>query len=307
MRRVFTGLVCLALALAGTQGAAQDKAPVVVEPSSPWQVDFAEARCRAVRLFGEGDDKTILFLEQIAPSDSPRWIVAGPVAEELDSGNTLSVQFGPAIPAWEMKVEKGTTLGRFGRAHRARSMFPPRSPDKGEIADATESDAGTAQAPGLRTLDIALGKSIEWIELKRGSRPPQRLNTGEMGQLFTILNTCMTDLVRTWGVDMEAHKKRATAPRPLNLEQIAARIQKYYPSKALNWGKQADLSIRVMVDKTGSITGCKITNITMAEDFDDRPCAEFAKIGRFEPARDVDGNPMDSFYVSSIIYRMSEG
>lgn len=284
---------------------AQDDAPIVIAPSTPWEVNFADAKCRAVRIFGEGDERTILFLEQITPSDSPRWVMAGKAAKELDSGGDLSVQFGPEIDPWEMRAEKGTTLGEFGPAFRGSSI---RKPDRDwkawRLNEKAEPDEPEVHV-GLSMLDPEEGSAIEWVEFGRGDHRPFRLATGSFGQLFEILNTCMTDLVRTWGVDVEAQARRAKAPHPLNIEQIARRIQQYYPSRAADWGKQADLVVRMLIDKNGDVTDCKITNVSKAEDFDDRACIEFSKVGKFEPAYDVDGQPMDSFYATTVLYRLN--
>ena len=206
---------------------AQDDVPVIVQPSTPWQVDFGENKCRAVRVFGEGEERTVLLLEQITPSDSPRWVMAGEVARQLSSGGGLTVQFGPGVEAFEMSGGKGTTLGEFGKAYRSFSI---RKPDREwggkrekDEADNTEDDANPT--PGMPMLDIEEGASIEWVQFSRGKRAPYRLATGDLGQLFSLLNTCMTDLVRTWGVDVEAQQRRAQGPKPLNINQIAKRIQ----------------------------------------------------------------------------------
>ena len=47
------------------------------EPSSQWQLDYGDTRCRIGRIFGEGETETALYLEQVEPSESLHWIVGG--------------------------------------------------------------------------------------------------------------------------------------------------------------------------------------------------------------------------------------
>lgn len=61
------GLGMVALALAG-QAAAADE-PLVLKPTSNWQVDYAEDKCRLARKFGEGDTLTVVMFEQDGPSE----------------------------------------------------------------------------------------------------------------------------------------------------------------------------------------------------------------------------------------------
>ncbi|QYJ07242.1 energy transducer TonB [Qipengyuania flava] len=287
---------------------AQDEPPVVVAPSAPWEVDFAANRCRAARTFGTGEERTLLLLEQITPSRSPRWVMAGAVAEDMKSGGPVSVQFGPGLDAWEMEGKKRTTLGSFGAAYRSASMRKPdldwRRLSKKAREHTPEESEELEEPVGLGLLDVEEGRSIDWVSFQRGKRPAQRLDTGNLGQLFELLNTCMSDLVRTWGVDVEAHARRAKAPEPLNIEEIARRIQQYYPGRAERWGRQADLSLRVLIDEEGAPTKCQIVNVSVAENFDDRACEEFMKVGKFKPALDIDGAPMASFYATTIAYRL---
>lgn len=75
--------------------AADEQRPLEIAPSTPWQVDFGEARCRAARVFGEDEEQTILFLEQYSPRDQPRWIVAGEAIKDLGRSHRLDIEFGP--------------------------------------------------------------------------------------------------------------------------------------------------------------------------------------------------------------------
>ena len=65
--------------VAAPHSAAQtDDEVVVLEPSSPWQLDYGKDRCRIARTFGEGDDTNMFYLEQWEPAAWATWLVAGP-------------------------------------------------------------------------------------------------------------------------------------------------------------------------------------------------------------------------------------
>jgi len=53
----------LALISVTTSSYAQSaKGPLQLKQSSPWNVDYADDRCRLMRQFGEGDDKVFAIL-----------------------------------------------------------------------------------------------------------------------------------------------------------------------------------------------------------------------------------------------------
>jgi hypothetical protein len=61
MRAAVLALAALSTALAAMPAQAE---PVVLKPSSPWNVDFGEDKCRLSRLFGEGENQHYLAFQQ---------------------------------------------------------------------------------------------------------------------------------------------------------------------------------------------------------------------------------------------------
>src|SRR5579884_2300647 len=53
--------------------------PVRLQPSSPWNVDYAENSCRLIRTFGEGKTRTVLMFESGAPGEMDLLLVGNPV------------------------------------------------------------------------------------------------------------------------------------------------------------------------------------------------------------------------------------
>ncbi|MBX7501183.1 energy transducer TonB [Qipengyuania sp. YG27] len=278
--------------------------PEVVEyaPSSDWHLDYAEARCRIVRTFGEGDDETVLYMEQLQPSSTLGWVAAGGLVKALGSRSKFQVQFGPGLAPFEIDTEARYTLGKFGASLHG-SNIGNMGPVREAMGVSEDDPPARPMTLGMHALSVEEGKTIEWIEFTRKGRH-YRLRTGEMGSVFAAMNACMTNLVEHWGADPESLKARASGPRLLNIQQVAVEVQKTYPSKAERRGESADLKIRVMVDEKGRVSSCHITEITSAENFSDVACDKFTQLAQFEPARNLDGEAVASYYVTTVRYRM---
>ena len=90
----------LAVAVTGTAATADDKnAPAVLEPSTYWNVDFGEEKCRLARAFGDAENRHLLFIEQGGPSSSFGMIAVGDAFERFRRPSRISVQFGEFEPA----------------------------------------------------------------------------------------------------------------------------------------------------------------------------------------------------------------
>jgi hypothetical protein len=66
-RSIFVLLAALALPGVGTA-----KEPLRLQPSSKWNVHYAEDSCRMARSFGEGDQKVVLMVDRYQPGDALR-------------------------------------------------------------------------------------------------------------------------------------------------------------------------------------------------------------------------------------------
>lgn len=275
---------------------AQNEQPIVLNASSAWVADYAVHRCRIGNIFGEGDNRTVVFLEQYHPSNQLRWLVAGPYLKSMRMGREVSVRFGPAFDANEVRYDK-RTFGDFGPAlHGDWPPFDPEADDNKEI-----SDAGT---PSNR-LDINDGAAIRWISIQRDGKPELRLKTGDLEPIYGAMNACMDDLVASWGLDPKQDRRWATAPIFTNRESVFRSLFRSYPNSALIRGKQADLHLRLMVDEDGKATECVVTDVTVAERFDDSACKPMLSDAEFEPARDRDGTAIPSYFTLFLYYRLS--
>ena len=281
---------------------AADRDVVTLEPAGPWNLDMGENRCRIARLFGEGDKKTLFYLEQWDPSREALWSVAGPPVERYRPARNVRFQFGPEGDSGEFEL-RDIGLGDYGRAvSDTSSVAVPTWPNFkfGERNYALDPR-------GMPALNAAGAETIATLTLSQHFRPTIVLDLGSLGAPLKAMNVCMADLVSSWGFDVEAQKAVQSPPVVTNFLEVAKKIWKYYPEPAERKGAQADFHLRMTVGADGAAKACVLLNQTLAPDFDMRrhPCTFFTKFGKFEPARTASGAPIETFYVTRIWYTIS--
>lgn len=280
---------------------AKDREPIVLSPAGPWQLDMAEHKCRIARLFGEGDQETVFYLEQWDPSRSAYWNVAGPPLEKYKAWRDTRFAFGPAGDEDEFEFVP-STLGDYGAAiGRSSTIVAHEQPHP----DEEERDYVT-DPRGLQALDSEGATDIETLTLSQKARSDVVLELGSMAAPLSAMNTCMKNLVEYWGFDVAQQETVQTPPKVGNLMRVAREIQEHYPNDALRRGGQADFHLRLTVDEAGGIEECILLNQTLADDFDMRkhPCTAFKKYAEVEPARNAAGEPVRTYYTSRIVYRI---
>lgn len=287
MRRALLALTALSAAVPA------QATPVVLTPSSPWNVDFGENKCRLARFFGEGDDRHILSFEQYWPERRLGLMAAGRSFKPFDSGGDTDLQFFAAQTPMRTQPFTGTAMG-YGTAVIYSSI---------NLATGTAFEAD-APVPARRMpqLDTDLAAQVEFVGLKQGKREV-RLVSGSLRDAFKVLNQCTEDLVASWGLDIAQHRTMTRMPLWTNAEAISRRIQESYPLQALVQGEQAILRMRVIVSETGAVESCVLIEATAASNFDS-PACERMKRAIFESALDAAGKPMRSYYATSITYRL---
>ncbi|MFY8047609.1 MAG: energy transducer TonB [Erythrobacter sp.] len=288
MRRTLLALA--ALATAAPLAAA--KAPVELAPSSQWNVDFARDKCQLIRTFGEGENKHFLRFQQYAPGDAAGLTVAGPAFKPFRSRALTDLRFFEGQTPHRTRPFTGTVEG-FGDGVIFSGVT---------INEGMPEEQETPPATSVTLLDTALGKQVQFVELRQGGRTV-RLKTGPLNAAFDVLNQCALDLLRDWGLDPEKHLTAISAPRWTNPDAIVRRIQSDYPSEAARRGEQAILRMRVIVSEQGKVESCTLIEATETKDIESPACRLMGS-ATFEPARDAAGMPFKSYFATSLTYRL---
>lgn len=281
--------------------AAQEDAERIA-PSSPWNLDFGADRCRLTRLFGPEDDRHLVFFDQAAPGRAFGLTIAGSSVARYSTANRLYIGLQEDVPMLRLERYNAGEVNGVGPAIILASVAmakPDETSQQRLYTGEREGASDSAPIPTTAGIDVDEAAKVERIVLKRGGRVLS-FETGNLGEAMAALNTCTTDLLNEWGLDPEQHQSY-TPPRWTNQDAIVRRIQAVYPRTALNRGEQAIFRMRAIVEADGSVSKCTVEAATETEKLDSPACREMLR-ARFDPAIDANGDPMRTYYATSISY-----
>ena len=297
-------IILVASALMASPLCAKEDTPIVLEPSSPWHLNMGKNHCRITRTFGEGDDKNIFYLEQWGPATVANWLVSGPAIQRFKHSRAATLAFNTDGHTTEFTFPD-ISLGNFGKSVVGMTSVV-KEVESDKQVDSSEIDY-TVHPRGLPRLDNAAAAKIDSFTLTQKGRGSVTLQLGAMGKPLAAMNHCMDDLVKSWGLDPIQQRNVARPPMITNLSSVVRRIQKEYPRKAEQARAQANFYLRLMIDANGRISQCTLSYQTMAEEFgtNDHPCKVFEQTAKIEPALDVTGAAVASYYTNRILYAMN--
>jgi TonB family protein len=288
MRHHLFAILGLGLALAGTPAHAE---PVVLQPGSPWNIDFGEKSCRLTRFFGASDKPHVLIIDQYWPDRHFGLALAGPLVNHIDGDGKFALRFFEGQEPILRVPFKGSIEG-FGAAY-----FYTR------IGIATEDQPATGPQPiGTRfpAVDTSTAKDAAFVSLSAGGNEI-RLATGPLDDAFQILNQCAQDFVGFWGLDQEKHRTATRMPYWTNETAMAPKFIDIIPFERIKPGERGIVRLRMIIDEAGKLVDCTVIEAPDVE-LVERPVCKAMKQARFEPGLDADGKPMRSFYATTIIY-----
>ncbi|WP_379923079.1 energy transducer TonB [Erythrobacter sp. R86502] len=288
MRNVIFAVAAIGSALAHVPASAEQ---VVLQPASRWNVDFAQNKCRLVRLFGDGKDQHLLSLEQYWPTIEAGLTVAGPSVRRFRSAEDVDISFYNGQQPQERSALMGTIKGIGDAVVISSVRLDGRRPDD----DAPNGPVGPDAM-------VAMGQQANILTVRQKSRAVS-FATGPMDDAFRVMNRCTLDLLREWGLEPERHLTAMSRPVWNNKDALSAKIAAVYPRSASYSGLQAILRMRVIVGADGKVESCDMIDATESEGLKS-PACQIMENATFEPARDASGAPFRSFYATSIIYRM---
>lgn len=298
-RSIFVLLAALAL-----PGAVAAKEPLRLQPSSKWNVHYAEDSCRMARSFGEGDQKVVLMIDRYQPGDALRLSFIGKPSHTRLNEGIVRLRFGPAEAEQEVQFYPGTLANKTPTLIiRGAVRVAPRSPEEIAAYEASvKAKRFDFEWPDITPEQEA---AVTFIEVKRAVRQPFILETGSLGAPLAALEKCTDELLGHWGIDVAKHAalSRKLKPRSNPGDWVTSRD---YPTDMWMMGKRAIVQFRLNVDVAGKPTACHIQQSTRPKAFDDAVCKAIMRNAKFEPALDAGGggSPIASYWLNSVTFHM---
>lgn len=287
--------------LATAKGAVEAPAPeTMLKASSNWALNYDEDSCKVGRLFGEGDQRTLLQMTQFEPNHHFMLAIAGGGLGRKINAGQARVQFGPVHTIRDDVKPQSGDIGDY-KPGLIFSTIAVRETETAEPSRKAGDQERIANFQPSRPITFEDEAKVEWIEIAAGGKPRLRLQTGPMGDLFQALNSCSEELLLHWGIDVERHRSlsRKATPTQSPGKWIAS---KDYPSGGLAKGEQALIYFRLMIDENGDPESCHIQQSGYSEAFDRAVCGSLMRNARFEPALDSEGMPVKSYFRSSVLF-----
>ena len=290
-RTSFTTFIIAFLMLSG---AAPPKPLVELAPSGPWNLHYENESCKLRRSFGEGDGRVSIEMTRFGPGDSFQLILYGKPIKSLINRGKYKVAFGAFSPhdsKYATKAFDGnhidvTILGLPGLAPRANPIRPEQL---------------NKNIPFRSSITPAQEAAVTKLAITSQGQGNFLLNTGSLGPPFASWRTCISDLVRSWGVDPTAQFSSMATP----LTSPATWLSSFdYPTSALRENKEGLVYFRLSIDPNGKITQCSVQRAINQSEFARITCDLISKRGRFTPARDLAGTPVPGFFISSVRFNI---
>lgn len=284
--------------------------PLRLQPSSPWDVDYADDSCRLIRTFGSGSSATILKLESNAPGEMDMLAVGKPLDSDSDEVPARFLPVGGKTFAGEAarSATKGDPAVLWSKVYLA----PDAVVERNEWEDSQRTTYPNLRPPPVDLAEQAserlqrqqfAGKVTE-LEIQARANRPVILETGSMGDAIAMFDKCTRDSLKDWGVDPNIDDK--VVLRPWAASPYSWFKAEDYPPAMVNRGEESIVRVRLLVDASGKVTKCTSLSNFKAEEFNQITCASIMKRARLEPAELADGTKVPSYYTQQIEFRLGE-
>lgn len=285
-----TATIAAFASFAATSVAAAE--PPELQPATAWNLRYDEQACRLVRQFGTGDDAVTFILGRYSLEPGFELLLSG---KRMNArGTSIRYRF---VPADEFEVHEQPLFGTSAQGVTTWQFA-------GGLLGRKQADAIAKLPEGMRDRAGAAAEksrleAISAFEVKSGIERPFVLATGPLEKAFGALNTCLDDLVSTWGYDPSVQRTLASRPKPSSNpgNWISYRD---YPREQLAKDISGIVRFRLDVGADGLPTKCVVQAAYSAPEFESATCAILMKKARFEPAKDASGADVASYWVSSV-------
>lgn len=258
-----------------------DDDTVILQPSSEWRLREMDDRCRLSRRFGEGENRTTLWLDQGGAEPFYNLTMIGRPFRHL-YGQFTQVQFGP-----------GEAPSIRGYIHAKSSSDRPVMMMHGIELAPTTRDPDNELQPAEQLSDERV-EAIEHLNINRAVVDPVRFELGSLKEPLDQLQTCATILGAKLTLAGMVTSEKARGATPIDQDEWSKHIT--YPGYLLRNRVIGNIRIRLTVNPKGRAINCQITGSSSPQVFDDEVCFALMKHARFNPALDQNGEATTSYY-----------
>lgn len=307
MRCTIHALAFVATALSSTPAVA---APVVLKPSTDWQLREYDDKCRMIRTFGAGEDELTLWIDKGGPGPGVNLTLIGRAVRSPYSANTR-VGFTPGELTDRSFITATSSKGRpvlslFGV--QPVSILPDEALVANKQRQSGEEQVNFADASLTAFASEATiaqrYTAITALELNGAVIDPITLEVDDMLPMVQQLFACTTALTERLARASQASADGSKGIKTKDEQVWAAKIQANYPFHLLREGQQGTVAVRMTVNKEGKPTFCEVTAHDGPASFNDSACLLMLRHAQFSPATDAAGNPVAGFYSTRITYRI---
>lgn len=90
---------------------------------------------------------------------------------------------------------------------------------------------------------------------------------------------------------------------PVNIHVWAAKIQADYPERAKRLRQEGTVRVHLTIAPSGRATACEVVESSGHDLLDEAACKGYMRHGRFKPAVDADGKPVEAVFETEMTYR----
>ena len=248
-----------------------------------------------------------------AQSQNARWISRWDLGEcqlirAIDNAERLAFKITPGTGVLTIWARSTSDVPLpAGSRRRARVIVLP----SGAVADSAdvqwyqnEGDdiyvVAVADEPTLR--ELASGRSLR---LTVNDVEIVAMPLGNIAAGVDVLRQCVSDQLRTWGIDPAALSSLRERPVPLHEAGLAGYLSSEdYPFDAMRRGATGATIVRLDVGTHGRVSDCSVLQSSGDSALDQASCRSLMRRARFRPARDASGRPTSAPVVTQIYWHL---
>ncbi|WP_374407085.1 energy transducer TonB [Pelagerythrobacter sp.] len=289
--RVWTILTVSAFAAQAQYVAAADDA-IALKASSPWNLSYDEQGCALARKFGDGDRAVISRFSKYEPSTSMEIVLLGKILEP--EGYSFEAAF---MPGDEPYKHENAMYGK-GDAGTSWQFTTGLIPHE-EFDELIETKPVDRHLMARREEERAA--QVTQLTITKGIGEPVTLELGDMAKPMAAMDTCIDDLIASWGFDPQVQRNLSQPPEPINRPDRWIRPIDY-PRNAMRNGISGQVRFRLNISADGDVTDCTIQSAMSDFSFQETTCRLVTERAKFTPGLDQTGQPVASFWASTVAF-----